>query len=64
MPSFGLVNNNPLLNNRSSNIITYGFINVRCNENYIITCCNFFLIPQENVVDNHVVMLHVKDELE
>jgi hypothetical protein len=55
---------NPLLNSRPFNLVTNDFINARYNESYIITNRILALIPYEHVIQNHIVMFHVQDELE
>jgi hypothetical protein len=55
----------PLLSNKLTNFITYGFTNAICNENYVITNSNFAPIPQECIIHELCchVMFHVQNEL-
>jgi hypothetical protein len=39
------------------------FLNLGCNENYIINCI-FIQVPQEHIKHDYIVMFHVHDELE
>lgn len=41
---------NIFLSSRPTNFINYDLTNAKCNENYIITNCNFILIPQECII--------------
>jgi hypothetical protein len=55
---------NPFLNNKPFDLVTSGLNNARYNESYIITNQILALIPYECVIQNHIVMFHVQDELE
>jgi hypothetical protein len=51
-----------LLNIKPLNFIAYGFINVGCNENCIITNYTLTLVSHECIIHDHIVMFHVNDE--
>jgi hypothetical protein len=46
------------------NLVTYGFTNVDCNENYIFTNHTFVLMPHECTIHDYVIMFDVKDKLQ
>jgi hypothetical protein len=51
------------LNMKPLNFIAYGFIDVGCNGNCIITNYTLTLVPHECTIHDHIVMFHVHDEL-
>ncbi len=44
-----------LFSSRRMDFSTYGLLNARCNENYIITNCIFIIIAHKSIVYDYVV---------
>lgn len=51
-----------LLNIKPLNFIAYGFIDIGCNKNCIITNYTLTLVPHECILHDHIIMFHVHGE--